>query len=116
MTEEEIEYIFRHYQSLMNVLEHAANSNFFFDEKLRTYPNTSEGYRKRLQNQRISKPAVLKLMEDGYVNFRRNVAERIMKDHKEGIVFNRCPKCNQIVRTPLARQCNHCFYKWHNTV
>lgn len=32
----------------------------------------------------------------------------------DSIYYNRCPKCNNLVRTPRARQCPVCYYSWHN--
>lgn len=45
-------------------------------------------------------------------SFLEKIALRILKDNKNSIFINRCPKCQKIVRTPKAKQCNWCFHKW----
>ena len=42
------------------------------------------------------------------------VAKRIMAEAPDKIFFNYCPKCDQLARTPYARQCRHCGHSWHD--
>jgi hypothetical protein len=45
---------------------------------------------------------------------RQQINDRIAKSLKDGsLVINRCPKCNRVVRTPLAQQCLWCGHDWH---
>jgi hypothetical protein len=45
---------------------------------------------------------------------RERIKERVNRDLRDGTaVVNRCPRCQRIVRTPLARQCLWCGYDWH---
>lgn len=115
MTKAEEDYILKHYGSFMTLFEHAANRNFFFDMKLASNENPSHAYKRSLESKKINKSEVLQLMEGGYERFRRNVAHRILKEHEAEIVFNKCPACNKLVRTPRAKQCQHCFHRWHST-
>jgi hypothetical protein len=55
---------------------------------------------------------ILDLIEGGQDTLDKKIAERILKDHKDKIVFNNCPKCGQLARTPSARQCRHCGHNW----
>ena len=49
----------------------------------------------------------------GYATFRRKVVERIMKEHPDKVVLNRCSVCHKIVGTPMARWCKWCKHDWH---
>jgi hypothetical protein len=56
------------------------------------------------------------IINDGLDRFEIMVAESILKNNPDKVFFNRCPKCDQLARTPMARQCQHCGYDWHNRV
>jgi hypothetical protein len=56
----------------------------------------------------------LMLLDNGYDNFKRIVAERIMKEQSNEIIINKCPNCGELARTPFAKQCRHCGFDWHN--
>ena len=58
-------------------------------------------------------PDVVEALSKGHEAFREAVFQRLMNEHSEKIEINRCPKCNKIARTPKAKQCRWCFYKWH---
>ena len=59
-------------------------------------------------------PAVVARAAKGRDGFRRDVAERIFKQHRGEISFNYCPKCRGLCRTPKAQQCPHCKHHWHS--
>jgi uncharacterized OB-fold protein len=40
-------------------------------------------------------------------------AERLLREHANEIVINRCPACGRIVATPKARQCLWCGHDRH---
>jgi hypothetical protein len=44
---------------------------------------------------------------------RRQVVERILREHAADVVLNRCPRCDGLCRTPRARQCFRCNHSWH---
>jgi hypothetical protein len=46
---------------------------------------------------------------------RRRVAERVLRDHADDVVLNRCPRCDGLCRTPQARQCFRCNQSWHES-
>ena len=56
------------------------------------------------------------MVADGYDVFKKRVAERIYREHKNELKLNLCPQCGKIARTPLARQCRFCFHQWHQKV
>lgn len=55
---------------------------------------------------------ILELIKGGQEDFDKNVAERILKDHRDKIHFNNCPSCGRLARTPFARQCRYCGHNW----
>lgn len=59
---------------------------------------------------------VLKLLANGYENFKVLVATRIYNEHKNELKLNLCPKCNKIARTLWAKQCRFCRHDWHYTI
>ncbi|MGE5110722.1 MAG: hypothetical protein ACM3JB_07700 [Acidobacteriaceae bacterium] len=60
-------------------------------------------------------PEVLRLAADGYDAFITRTAERILRDSRAQIFLNHCPKCGELARTPVAKQCRFCGYDWHET-
>ncbi len=54
---------------------------------------------------------ILKLLENGIDEFRKNVALRV--DLSNTIDYNNCPNCNKLTRTPKAKQCRYCKHDWH---
>ncbi len=51
-------------------------------------------------------------LADGHEVYRRRVCMRVLVDCTD-IVVNRCPRCERVLRTPLARQCLWCGFDWH---
>jgi hypothetical protein len=58
---------------------------------------------------------VLKLLANGYENFKVTVSTRIWNEHKGELELNLCPKCNKIARTPDAKQCRFCSHSWRES-
>ncbi len=59
---------------------------------------------------------ILSLLNNGREEFYIKTATRILQETPHKIFFNHCPKCNQLARTPYARQCRHCGHSWHDTI
>ena len=67
--------------------------------------------------QRLSDdPEVLLLARDGYDAFVLVTGQRILRDNRDRIVLNYCPRCGGLARTPKARQCRFCGKDWHNEI
>lgn len=45
-------------------------------------------------------------------SLRRSIAERIWP-LEDGNIYNWCPRCDKLARTPEAKQCRHCGHDWH---
>lgn len=58
------------------------------------------------------RPLAAALLRDGWEVFRRRLRDRILRDHGHAISIHRCPACQRILRTPLARQCFWCGLDW----
>lgn len=118
MNLERAKYILNHYHQLMNTNENKAWRHWSSWYKTEYSDMTEEQKEKRtrlyLKNGWMSQDSeVLELLKDGIDLFRIRTAERIAKDHPEVLVYNNCPKCGKLARTPFAKQCRFCFHDWH---
>jgi hypothetical protein len=59
-------------------------------------------------------PEVLRLSSNGFQAFAERTAERILAEHEEDVFLNNCPRCGELARTPMARQCRFCHLDWHS--
>ncbi|MCA9017338.1 MAG: hypothetical protein KDA77_18595 [Planctomycetaceae bacterium] len=84
------EYIFWNYRKFMTTLEQLTEKKMQLDES-RRHDSL-----------------------EGVVPFRNKVRDRILSEHGDQILINRCAKCNRIVATPRAQQCLWCGYDWHH--
>ncbi len=122
MTQEQAKYIRLHFSRLLTEKEQLAYSHSTnFDSLMDNLKDASPKTRHRvLENYYKSKmitkdKSILSLLEDGRDNFMINMAERIMSECPEKVFFNICPKCDQLARTPYAKQCK-CGYSWREIV
>lgn len=61
-----------------------------------------------------SDAAIAAALAGGWPVFRSSARARVMRDHADEVVVNRCPSCLRVVKTPLARQCLWCGHDWHD--
>lgn len=61
----------------------------------------------------VGRKRAREVVDAGEVNYRSALAQSIIRRHGSDIVWNRCPICSGLARTPRARQCRHCFHDWH---
>lgn len=114
MDKEKIRYILDYHASLMTKEEASAWRHWHTSCKLGDGESKTRQYAKRkeiyLQKGWMTNDEnVLKLLENGIEEFERKVAERI----DALVVYNNCPKCGKLTRTPKAKQCRFCGYDWH---
>jgi hypothetical protein len=57
---------------------------------------------------------ILALLSNGTESFFFGVRDRVLKEHKDEIVFNYCPRCSALTRTPKAKICPKCSCNWHS--
>ena len=104
------------YCGRMNDKEGAAYRHKIASERF-AYANKIRFHKYQNEEQYLSSDeAVLKLLENGYENFKLSVAKRICNEHKNELELNLCPKCKKIARTPWAEQCRICLHSWRKKV
>ena len=115
---DKVDYIFNYFGGLMTSNESTAWRHYSSQYKIDKGNSRKESKIARLkiyyQKGWMTKdPEILKLLENGIKAFRLNTAQRILKENKKEVVFNTCPKCNKLARTPKAKQCRFCGHDWH---
>jgi hypothetical protein len=119
METEKARYVFRHYGYLMTMQERIAHKHLEATAKA-MHGRTDVAAQTQLRNsphdlrKLISdNPEILLLTTEGLERFVAQTVRRIMDEHQSEIVFNHCPRCNALARTPRARQCRFCGLDWH---
>lgn len=110
--DEQTDYIWRHYSHLRTPLEGRGAASMFFRSQAR---NASSPRMKSLYFKKAAAddPELKELLKSGNPEFMRSVVKRMLEEHGEEIVVNRCPQCGCVVKTPTARQCLWCNHTWH---
>lgn len=102
------DYIWKHYGNLFTAIE---KRGVLF---ARIYP---AGSRDAKNADRIIGPVDVEELKaalaDGVVALRSRAATRVIAVHPDEIYIHRCPECNRVVRTPVAKQCLWCGHDWH---
>ncbi len=111
MDQELVDYIINHYSNFFSLREVAAYKHAFAAEKAGNF-KSQELKDKITRDLGINDKDALQLLDNGFLEFKRRSAEKILKDHHDEIVINLCPKCGRLARTPLAKQCRHCGHNW----
>ena len=97
------------------------HSNAMFKLKTSEDYNSIEFYKAKIKmykerNLITDDPNTLSLLDNGREKFYIKTATRIFEQMPDKIFFNYCPNCNQLARTPYARQCKHCGHSWHDSI
>lgn len=123
MDKETVSYIINHFSHLLTLKEKAVIKHQHSLLKL----DNSGSSESEEQNQRrrsmylkvgwlSTDKEVLNLLKDGYEEFERNTAERLLAEKPGEVFLNTCPKCSRLTRTPQAKQCRFCGHDWHYVV
>lgn len=112
MDEFTVEYIFTYYQHLFSSEEEMAVKHYTSLSKLEDNCDLNRLNVYKKMGWITSDPNVLKLLENGYEHFVRQTALRIFRDYSSEIYLNKCKQCNELARTPLAKQCRLCGHSW----
>ena len=106
-------YIFQNQQELMTSTE----QNTLRYLAMRSYANGSTTKREREKGlnraKRMLRPDIEALLKESEEAFLVAVRDRILQQHGDGIL-NLCPRCGTLARTAKAKQCQKCFYSWHD--
>ncbi|NVJ27062.1 hypothetical protein HUW62_38185 [Myxococcus sp. AM011] len=97
-----LEYLVGNYHRLLTDTEQRASSMETF--------NTEEGPRWATDH-----PEILALLTEGKAGLGRALERRLLAEHPDEVVINRCPKCGVPARTAKARQCRACPHTWRET-
>jgi hypothetical protein len=113
MTEEQVRYIMVYFRQFFTETERRAVRHTFSTEKLEhnNNPNFKSVYERN--GWLTSDQGALDLLKNGYDSFALNTANRIVAENGDIVIFNNCPECGKLARTPTAKQCRHCGHDWH---
>ena len=120
MKTDEVGYVFRYYSHLMTEHERLAYRHLVGTMKATLGRSDVEAQEEAkgsvfyLRKMLSDHPSVRALASDGFETFVLRTGQRILNDHRDQIVFNCCPQCGALARTPTARQCRACRHDWHN--
>jgi hypothetical protein len=109
-----VDYLINYYARFMTPKESAAMKHHMTSYKFKA--SQSDDKAKELligKGWLSSDQEVLQLLTNGFEQFKRNTAERIVKDNPDKIYYNYCPNCGKLARTPQAKQCRFCGHQWH---
>jgi len=110
---DKIQYIINYYTQFFTDHESKAHRHLMSLEKLGEVnedDNRLTAYKK--MEWISSDPIVLDLIKNGAEEFYKKTANRIVNDNGEIELFNNCPNCGKLARTPKAKQCRFCENKW----
>jgi len=107
-------YLFEHYRHLMTPAERLAFM-MAFQKMEATFIKTVD--LAQHVPQREMKIEALALLKKGNACFYDSVKERLLRECASQIIFNRCPKCETLCRTPKACLCPNpaCNHVWYET-
>jgi hypothetical protein len=114
MDVEKAKYVINYFSHLLTGAEKMAikhiSSTYKLEHSISDNTNLTKIYREK--GWLTTDQSVLDLLKEGYEQFELNVANRILNQNPDGVFFNNCPKCNNLARTPYARQCRFCGLNW----
>lgn len=114
MKEDLKRYILNHYSVLLSKEEKLALKHLRHAQKLASQSNTEKvkTIKAYLKIGWISENEI-DLTDESVQRIENDLAESLLKNHYDQISINNCPKCNQLARTPFAKQCRYCGHSWH---
>lgn len=105
-------YLIQNYSHLMTLHERAAYRVIGLSEKAAN--TSSAGIKSRLEQAlEASNSETRALLEGGPDAFFARLQDRLLRDCGTEVIFNCCPQCGALARTPTARQCPDCHYSRH---
>ncbi|GAB5404416.1 MAG: hypothetical protein Aurels2KO_26470 [Aureliella sp.] len=108
-------YVLDHYRGLLAEQERDIVSAF--NLKLKAVYAQNPAISRKLRSARglVELPHVKAAIDLGYTAARLQIRERVLADHSDTVVLNRCPVCDALCRTPLAKMCPACGHSWHES-
>jgi hypothetical protein len=106
-------YVFSNYRRLMTHMEARASHHLMMTAMERAHGPNPQGTALNLRLNQTLLPEAAHLLADGSTLFRERLRDRILSDHADKIVLNRCEKCGCLCRTPKACLCPECNHTWY---
>jgi hypothetical protein len=105
-------YVMNHYASLLTLEEKMAYKHIVGAKKVDATESASmrQMLRKVFQT---DDSGVRALLADGEEAFFDRVVLRVIREAGDRIVWNLCPKCGALARTPRACLCPVCSHTWY---
>jgi hypothetical protein len=113
----EREYLMNNYLHLVG-----GQSRLAFNQLVKTQKeNYLKGYKKQFIDPQIKRGLYTEEDLNDFIKLTEEEAKDVLlKEIKvrkwDKFYLNRCPKCQNLGRTPYARQCPSCFFKWHDSL
>ena len=107
-------YVIDHYRHLMT--DDESEIVIALELNLKALQTQNPAASKKLAYARglVDKPHVKVALDVGYHESRTQIRNRLLEDHADEIVLNRCPNCDALCRTPNARMCVICGHSWNH--
>ena len=103
-------YIFTHRDDLLEQPERDAHRAITWQQKL---GENAPRYPERIQRLGVATREAEVLLQHGVEAFYAKAVARVLAATPRHLVFNLCPRCGGLARTPRAKQCPHCLHDWH---
>jgi hypothetical protein len=105
-------YILNHYSWLMALEEKVAYKHIVGKRKIDSTESAPmrQMLRKVFQADDVGVHTILAEGEDGFFD---RIVLRLIREHADKIVWNLCPKCGSLARTPRACLCPVCSHTWY---
>ncbi|WP_342644522.1 hypothetical protein [Mucilaginibacter sp. CSA2-8R] len=108
------DYIVKHYSELLSLSQKMILKQYRHSLKLADRADRERLISIYTRSKWLSgEPETFAQLDGGYSNFIINCSKELLSKHGADIVINICPQCGRLARTPLAKQCRHCFFDWH---
>lgn len=109
-------YVWNHYRYLVAPMESLAEHALRADLTARHAGGSSTRLIQTRWGSTSLPPEAAAALAEGVDALRDRVRERILRECRDQVVLNRCPKCTRLVATPQARQCLWCGHDWHGAM
>lgn len=119
MTSDKADYILRYYSGLMTRAENRllnkyheyANYLYCIGEIKDDLPFLEKNAERIKNKFGLSDLEISQYASNSVLEVRYEIAVRIFEEHKDKILFNTCPVCGELARTPVSRQAK-CGHRW----
>lgn len=105
-------YVLNHYSWLMTLEEKMAHKHIVGGRKIEAAESAPmrQMLRKVFQTDDVGVRDILAEGEDAFFD---RIVLRVIREHGDKIVWNLCPKCGALTRTPRACLCPVCSHTWY---